>query len=189
MEPVRQGEAARRRGHRLLQSWRWRLRSPQSLHRLEAAAGEPRPGPDAPRSSPGRILCAVESYGYSVASPTAIEGQLLFFRSPATGPPSVEVQPSGSGGLSMVLEPMPEVHSQATAKRVRLFGVNLVRPESEGDAGGGGGGGEATSSCLLPSQETSALHLLRLQHGSVESSLASSSSMSKEQHSSLDLDL
>ncbi|URD78998.1 B3 [Musa troglodytarum] len=105
-------------------------------------------------------------------------GQLLFFRSPATGPPSVEVQPSGSGGLSMVLEPMPEVHSQATAKRVRLFGVNLVRPESEGDAGGGGGGGEATSSCLLPSQ-----------HGSVESSLASSSSMSKEQHSSLDLDL
>ncbi|URD79000.1 B3 [Musa troglodytarum] len=87
------------------------------------------------------------------------------------------------------LPAMPEVHSQATAKRVRLFGVNLVRPESEGDAGGGGGGGEATSSCLLPSQETSALHLLRLQHGSVESSLASSSSMSKEQHSSLDLDL
>ncbi|THU55049.1 hypothetical protein C4D60_Mb11t02460 [Musa balbisiana] len=131
-----------------------------------------------------------ESYGYSVASPSAIGGQLLFFRSPATGPPPVKVQPSGSGGLSMVLEPMPEVHSQAAAKRVRLFGVNLVRPESEGDDGGGdGGGGESTSSCLLPSQETSALHLLRFQHGSVESSLASSSSMSKEQHSSLDLDL
>ncbi|URE25859.1 B3 [Musa troglodytarum] len=94
-----------------------------------------------------------------------------------TGPPPTEVQPGGSGGLSMVLESVPAAHSRAIAKRVRLFGVNLVSPESQVHADG------------RRSQETSALPLLHLQHSSVESSSPSWSSTSKEQHSSLDLDL
>ncbi|URE25858.1 B3 [Musa troglodytarum] len=104
-------------------------------------------------------------------------GQLLLFPSPMTGPPPTEVQPGGSGGLSMVLESVPAAHSRAIAKRVRLFGVNLVSPESQVHADG------------RRSQETSALPLLHLQHSSVESSSPSWSSTSKEQHSSLDLDL
>ncbi|URE25856.1 B3 [Musa troglodytarum] len=76
--------------------------------------------------------------------------------------------------------PLPGVsfaRSRAIAKRVRLFGVNLVSPESQVHADG------------RRSQETSALPLLHLQHSSVESSSPSWSSTSKEQHSSLDLDL
>ncbi|URE25857.1 B3 [Musa troglodytarum] len=72
---------------------------------------------------------------------------------------------------------VPAAHSRAIAKRVRLFGVNLVSPESQVHADG------------RRSQETSALPLLHLQHSSVESSSPSWSSTSKEQHSSLDLDL
>ncbi|XP_009411412.2 B3 domain-containing protein Os02g0683500-like [Musa acuminata AAA Group] len=118
-------------------------------------------------------------YGCSVPSTTAVKGQLLLFPSPMTGPPPTEVQPGGSGGLSMsmVLESVPAAHSQAIAKRVRLFGVNLVSPESQVHADGN------------RSQETSAVPLLQLQHSSVESSSPSWSSTSKEQHSSLDLDL
>ncbi|URE25860.1 B3 [Musa troglodytarum] len=69
------------------------------------------------------------------------------------------------------------IDCRAIAKRVRLFGVNLVSPESQVHADG------------RRSQETSALPLLHLQHSSVESSSPSWSSTSKEQHSSLDLDL
>ncbi|URD78805.1 B3 [Musa troglodytarum] len=55
---------------------------------------------------------------------------LIFFQSPLTAPPPVQMH---SGGLSMVLDPAPVVHDQATAKSVRLFGVNLVCAGSDGE--------------------------------------------------------
>ncbi|URD78807.1 B3 [Musa troglodytarum] len=70
----------------------------------------------------------------------------------------------------------PVVHDQATAKSVRLFGVNLVCAGSDGEPVPRS---ERTSPSRLPSPEASALPPLQNQHSSVESSFASSSSTSK----------
>ncbi|CAL9162063.1 unnamed protein product [Musa hybrid cultivar] len=125
-------------------------------------------------------------YGYNVVSASALGGQYLFYQSPVTGPSPVQLQPGGGGGSPMAHDSVSVVHSQATAKNVRLFGVNLVCTGTESKANGSNQG--ASFSCLR-SQEASALPLLQFQHSSAESSLVSSSSTSKEQHSSLDLDL
>ncbi|URD78801.1 B3 [Musa troglodytarum] len=73
-------------------------------------------------------------------------------------------------------DPAPVVHDQATAKSVRLFGVNLVCAGSDGEPVPRS---ERTSPSRLPSPEASALPPLQNQHSSVESSFASSSSTSK----------
>ncbi|WOL09965.1 B3 domain-containing protein [Canna indica] len=130
-----------------------------------------------------------QGYVNNGASSSSFGGQLIFFRSPAAGPPPFQVQAGGSRGVPVVVEPMPPVHGQcqAAAKRVRLFGVNLSCPESEGDAGGGDSGGGTSSLSLLQSQETCALPL---HNGHDYYSPASPSSTSKEeQNSSLDLEL
>ncbi|CAL9199506.1 unnamed protein product [Musa hybrid cultivar] len=124
-----------------------------------------------------------QGYGYNIASMTALEGQFLYFPPPVTGRPPIEVQPGGGGGLSMVLDPVPVAHSHATARHVRLFGVNLVCPDAEDDGGVRG----VTSSILLQSQQDSALRLLSLPLQ--QDTLVPSSSMIKEQHSPSDLDL
>ncbi|CAO2043446.1 unnamed protein product [Urochloa humidicola] len=148
--------------------------------------------------------------------------QVLFFGSPAGMPPrasmpmpmppppppmqnimTMMVQPSPaaatSSPLPMVLDSVPLANSPtATAKRVRLFGVNL-----DDNPHPGVGGGESSSS-----QDTNALSLrmpgwqrpgpsLRFlespgaagAESSAASSPSSSSSSKREAHSSLDLDL
>ncbi|WOL10619.1 B3 domain-containing protein [Canna indica] len=114
-------------------------------------------------------------FRYSEANTNGVGGQMFFFQSPVIHPPPpIEVR------MPRVLDSMPVVHNQDTANRaVRLFGVNLLCPEREGNASDGGGGGTTLMS-FFPSQETSAFPL-QLQHSSGESSVASSSS-SKEQH-------
>ncbi|CAL9209752.1 B3 domain-containing protein Os03g0120900-like [Musa acuminata AAA Group] len=133
----------------------------------------PPPPPPPPTTTTTAYDQHLQGYGCNVMSPGALGGQLIFFRSPLTAPPPVEMH---SGGLSMVLDPAPVVHDQATAKNVRLFGVNLVCAGSEGEPVPRS---ERTSPSWLPSPEASALPPLQNQHSSVESSLVSSSSTSK----------
>ncbi|WOL05745.1 B3 domain-containing protein [Canna indica] len=130
-------------------------------------------------------------FGYSAMNAATMSGgQFLFFGSGAmAGPAQFGVQHVGGGGggvvqAPMVLNSLPLVHSQAAAKRVRLFGVNLDCPESEGNA-------HLPSSTAVPQlQSSSTLPFLPLHHGSsIEGSSAASSSTSKEQHLTLDLDL
>ncbi|XP_042470596.1 B3 domain-containing protein Os02g0683500-like isoform X1 [Zingiber officinale] len=80
------------------------------------------------------------------SAPTPAYGaQIVFFRSPLTAPPPCEVRP---GDVSVVLESTTpaSVGTPATAKRVKLFGVNLYCPESEGGGSSGGGETQASSS-------------------------------------------
>ncbi|XP_074584821.1 B3 domain-containing protein Os03g0120900-like [Curcuma longa] len=89
------------------------------------------------------------------SAPTPAYGaQIVFFRSPLTAPPPCEVRP---GDVSVVLESTTPavVGGPATAKRVKLFGVNLFCPESEGS------GGETQASSSSPASVTK-----ELQHSS-----------------------
>ncbi|URD78806.1 B3 [Musa troglodytarum] len=134
------------------------------------SVGPPPPPPAPPPTAYDQHL---QGYGCNVVTPGALEDNLIFFQSPLTAPPPVQMH---SGGLSMVLDPAPVVHDQATAKSVRLFGVNLVCAGSDGEPVPRS---ERTSPSRLPSPEASALPPLQNQHSSVESSFASSSSTSK----------
>ncbi|XP_074577600.1 B3 domain-containing protein Os03g0120900-like [Curcuma longa] len=69
-------------------------------------------------------------------------GQNIFLQSPVTAPPEAEVQPVS---VPMGPDSTPAVGGQAVAKRVRLFGVNLLCPESQGC------GGDQQSSSPAPS--------------------------------------
>ncbi|WOL00155.1 B3 domain-containing protein [Canna indica] len=119
-----------------------------------------------------------QGYAYNVMNPRG--GKLLFFQSPATRPQTDQVQPNTGVGGS---------HRQARPEGVWLFGVNLS-PEGEGDAAGSGSEEGISLSPISQLQESSVLPPLILQqHSSVGSSMASSSSTCKEQHSTLDLDI
>ncbi|KAJ1272384.1 hypothetical protein BS78_06G197800 [Paspalum vaginatum] len=111
-------------------------------------------------------------------------------------PPAGPAAATTTTGMSMVLDSVPLANSPtATAKRVRLFGVNLDNPQP--------GGGETSRqdanalSLRMPGwQRPGPLRFLESphhQHGGAESSAASSpsssSSSKREAHSSLDLDL
>ncbi|KAG1362414.1 B3 domain-containing protein [Cocos nucifera] len=134
-----------------------------------------------------------QGYGYNAANPGS--GQFLFFRSAAAGPPQIGVQPPGGGsssgdevvaGMPMVLDSVPLVHSQAQAKRVRLFGVNLDCPEPDGGADDGDGL-SLTMRRMQPRRSTA--QLLQWSQGGAESSMASSRSPGKEKQSPLDPDM
>lgn len=124
------------------------------------------------------------SYGYSnVASGSSAAGaQYLVFRSAAAATPPTAAQAPNSGdvtlGLPMVLDSVPVVHSpqQATARRVRLFGVNLDLQEPDRQH---------------PYQRPSPLQLQQQQQQTFSSSSSSPSSTANEQQQqhSLDLDL
>ncbi|KAM0950196.1 putative transcription factor B3-Domain family [Dioscorea sansibarensis] len=63
-------------------------------------------------------------------------GQFILFRPPVAGvlpQPNAQVGIGGDRaiGTPMVLDSVPVVHNQVTAKRVRLFGVNLDCPQSQ----------------------------------------------------------
>ncbi|CAL9089167.1 unnamed protein product [Musa textilis] len=64
------------------------------------------------------------------ASLGSVSRQPLYLRPPAPRPPQKEVQQAGSSGVPSA----PLVRGQAAVKRVRLFGVNLDCPDTEGDA-------------------------------------------------------
>jgi B3 DNA binding domain len=118
----------------------------------------------------------------------ALGQQFVWFRAGMSRPP----QPM-TPGLPVVLDSVPVGSGQATAKRVRLFGVNLESPESEGNSND-----TNVSSLTMPNWQSrsiaSPLPLFELSsHGLNEPSSAtvvdSPSSSRKEGHSSLDLDL
>ncbi|XP_078163425.1 B3 domain-containing protein Os02g0683500-like [Carex rostrata] len=119
----------------------------------------------------------------------AIGQQFIWFRSGVSRPPQITAP-----GLPVVFESVPVGSGQATAKRVRLFGVNLDSPESEGNSND-----TNLESITMPNwlsrPISSALPLFELSsNGMNEQSKAAvvyspSSSSIKEGHSSLDLDL
>ncbi|WOK93218.1 histone deacetylase 9 isoform X4 [Canna indica] len=82
-------------------------------------------------------------------------------------------------------------HRQARPKGVWLFGVVNLSPEGEGDVAGSGSKEGISLSLISQSQESSTLppYCSSTAVSSVESSMASSSSTSKEQHSTLDHDI
>ncbi|XP_008808297.1 B3 domain-containing protein Os02g0683500 [Phoenix dactylifera] len=118
-------------------------------------------------------------YGYNAASPGS--GQFLFFRSSAAGPPQLGVQPGGGdravAGVPMVLDSVPLVHAQATPKRVRLFGVDLNCPQSDGGADSGSG----PSLSMRQMRPRSTLPLLERSQGGPDSSRATSSPGKEQQ--------
>ncbi|KAJ0968910.1 hypothetical protein J5N97_021787 [Dioscorea zingiberensis] len=86
----------------------------------------PHPPPPPPISS------SSSSYVYNVTSPSSSSGQYLLFRSgEALSQAPVHVGMGGDPTVSspMVLDSVPVVHSKGSAKRVRLFGVNLDCPQ------------------------------------------------------------
>ncbi|KAJ1703006.1 hypothetical protein LUZ63_002785 [Rhynchospora breviuscula] len=119
----------------------------------------------------------------------ALGQQLVWFRSGMARPPQMTAP-----GVPVVLESVPVGSTQATAKRVRLFGVNLDCSESEGNSND-----TNVLSLSMPNWQSrhisTTLPLLELSSQSVnEPSSAAmvdspSSSSQKEGHSSLDLDL
>ncbi|XP_017697228.1 B3 domain-containing protein Os02g0683500-like [Phoenix dactylifera] len=193
------GEAGR---DRLFIDWRRRPEAHDPLRQLPRLP-LPLPGVSLTRSvSPwgGRLFvppaAAVydhghQGYGYNAACPSS--GQLLFFRSAAAGPPQIGVQPGGGGssgdevvaGVPMVLDSVPLVHSQATAKRVRLFGVDLDCPEPDGSAVDDNG----LRLSMRRMQPRSTAPVPQWSQGGAESSMASSPSPGKEKQSPLDLDM
>ncbi|XP_010934031.1 B3 domain-containing protein Os03g0120900 [Elaeis guineensis] len=193
------GEAAR---DRLFIDWR-RRPEPHNLPRQLPRLPLPLPGVSLARSvSPwgGRLFVppaalvydhGQQGYGYNAANPGS--GQFLFFRSAAAGPPQIGVQPGGGSssgdevvaGVPLVLDSVPLVHSQAQAKRVRLFGVNLDCPEPDGGADDGNGG----SLSMRRMQPHSTAQLLQWSQGGAETSMAASRSPGKEKQSPLDLDM
>ncbi|XP_072986122.1 B3 domain-containing protein Os02g0683500-like [Typha latifolia] len=134
-----------------------------------------------------------QAYEYNPANMSVGNRQLMLFRtSAAASPPQFTVQPGmGVGGLPMALDSVPVVDSQAAAKRVRLFGVDLDSPDSDGDAYGGGELSLRMSNSWQPRPPLPLLHLSP--QGGAESSRSSPSPPSStpriERHSSLDLDL
>lgn len=120
-----------------------------------------------------------QSYTYNVGSPSSGAGQYLLFRSAgALSQPPVQVGHVGGDptvASPMVLESVPVVHGKATAKRVRLFGVNLDCPQDV---------------VAENSHSTIPLLPLHLQLGRRTESLEPSSSSSpQDQPPSLDLDI
>lgn len=118
----------------------------------------------------------------------ALGQQFVWFRSGMSRPPQMMTP-----GLPVVLDSVPVGSGPATAKRVRLFGVNLDSPESEGNSNE-----TNVSSLTMPNWQSrpisSALPLFELSSNVVNepSSAAlvdSPSSSRKGGHSSLDLDL
>jgi B3 DNA binding domain len=119
----------------------------------------------------------------------ALGQQFVWFHSGLSRPPQMTTP-----GFPVVLDSVPVGSGQATAKRVRLFGVNLDSPESEGNSDD-----TNVSSLTIPNWQsrpiTSPLPLFELSsRGANEPSSAAgvdspSSFSRKKGHSSLDLDL
>nr|CAD1844630.1 unnamed protein product [Ananas comosus var. bracteatus] len=130
-----------------------------------------------------------QAYDYNAAA-----RQILFFRSPPTQPMPPPPQMMGSADPPMVLGSVPLVDSTpaTAAKRVRLFGVDLDCPDSDGTAYNDP---DALSLGIdnLRWPPSPLLPLLQLPpHGGSGAQSAEpspSSSSGKEPHSSLDLDL
>ncbi|XP_015689086.1 B3 domain-containing protein Os02g0683500 [Oryza brachyantha] len=118
----------------------------------------------------------------------------------APSPLHYTLQPSGvdgvrAAGSPVVLDSVPVIESPTTtAKRVRLFGVNLDNPHG-GGAGESSNHGNALSLQTTPAwmRRDPTLRLLELPPHGAESSAASSpsssSSSKRDAHSALDLDL
>ncbi|XP_020083862.1 B3 domain-containing protein Os02g0683500-like [Ananas comosus] len=233
LEPLRQGEAPRRRRHL---SFGAASATPPAtaLHRLEAPSRTPGPRPPAaPPALPypptaaaftfsrpwhpvtaaaaaaaGRVFIPHHQTPAAAAAATLFEHhqhrqaydynaaarQILFFRSPPTQPMPPPPQMMGSADPPMVLGSVPLVDSTPTtaAKRVRLFGVDLDCPDSDGTAYNDP---DALSLGIdnLRWPPSPLLPLLQLPpHGGSGAQSAEpspSSSSGKEPHSSLDLDL
>ncbi|KAG1354720.1 B3 domain-containing protein [Cocos nucifera] len=118
-------------------------------------------------------------YGYNAARPGG--GQFLFFRSSAAVPAQLGVQPGGGDGavpgVPMVLDPLVHGQTTTTTKRVRLFGVNLDCPGSDGGADSGNGLSPSTRQM----RPRSALPLLESPQGGPDPSRATSSPGNEQQ--------
>ncbi|XP_062226547.1 B3 domain-containing protein Os02g0683500-like [Phragmites australis] len=166
------------------------------------------PAPPATLYEHHRLRQGLDFRNINAAAPSR---QVLFFgsagmppRGPLPPPPpppmhiTVQPSPAITPGLPMVLDPVPLVNSPtATAKRLRLFGVNLDNPQR--------GSGESSHddnalSLRMPGwQRPTPLRFLEFpQRGaagaagaesSAASSPCSSSSSKREAHSPLNLDL
>ncbi|KAJ8513412.1 hypothetical protein OPV22_003846 [Ensete ventricosum] len=114
------GEAGR---HRLYIDWK---RRPESRARPRV------PLPDLSFARPV-WQCSGNSWQartHVAASLGSVSRQPLYLRPPAARTPQKEVQQAGGSGVPSA----PLVRGQAAVKRVRLFGVNLDCPDTEGDA-------------------------------------------------------
>lgn len=126
------------------------------------------------------------AYGYNVVNPG---GQVFYLRSQQMGGGVAQGGGDGSMGPPMVIDSIPIVQNKVAGKRLRLFGVNMDCPASEGSDDGDAFLPGAMRSCPQPHPQPQPPLQVRPFHGAPLPAAPSELSRKGKQSMSLDLDI